>query len=72
MEFKYAHYKVTQEQTLEKIESYLISIQAFPDTEWNDIMEQRGDALYVILYHDGEYEFHSHNGDYPESFIPKT
>jgi hypothetical protein len=70
MTFKTTHYKVTPDQPLGKIEAYLKSIGAFPDTEQNDIMEQRGDVLYVILYNDGEYTFHNHDGGYSESFVP--
>jgi hypothetical protein len=72
MTFKYTHYKVTSEQPLEKIEAYLKSIGAFPNTKWNEIMEQRGDALYVILYNNGKYKFYDHNGGYPEAFVPTT
>jgi hypothetical protein len=71
MEFQYTHYKVTPDQTLEKIESYLISIQAFTDTEWNEEVKHYGEAKYVILYIDGKYEFFNHKGGVPESFIPK-
>ena len=57
MTFKYTHYKVTPEQPLDKIEAYLKSIGALPDTERNDIMEQRGDALYVIQGEDCRLDF---------------
>jgi len=70
--FQHTHYKVTPDQTLEKIESYLISIQAFPDKNWNEEAKRDGDVLYVILYDDGIYCFHNHDGFSPESFIPKT
>ncbi len=72
MEFQYTHYKVTPDQTLKNIESYLISIQAVPDTEWNEEMKKHFNAKYVVLFPEGEYALHTHDGDCFESFIPKT
>lgn len=72
MKFEYTHYKVTEKQPLEKIEAYLKNIGAFPDTKWNEPMKSDEGLLYVILYPDGEYEFHLHTGASPESFIQKT
>lgn len=70
MKFEYTHYKVTKEQTLEKIEAYLKSIGASPEVESDEYRFKN--IGYIILYQDGEYGFYYSDGDAPESFIPKT
>jgi hypothetical protein len=73
MKFEYTHYEVTKQQPLEKIEVYLKSIGAIPDTRWEAEVKKEGwTPWYVVLYTTGEYEPTNHDGNAPESFIPKT